>query len=153
MYRIYQIEDETSLDDIAKKFNTTVQNLKQINGILNDYNVQRGSYIIVPISDMEDGNFEIYRVKQGDSIYSIAQEFGLNYLDVLNLNGLDRDQYIYPNQEIMIPKKDLVFIITKENETLSDAASRLNTTEEEIIRQNRTIYLVPDQLMVYKKRV
>lgn len=153
MYRIYQIEDETSLDDIAKKFNTTVQNLKQINGILNDYNVQRGSYIIVPILDMEDGNFEIYRVKQGDSIYSIAQAFGLNYIDLLNLNGLDRDQYIYPNQEIMIPKKDLVFIITKENETLSDAADRLDTTEEEMIRQNRTIYLVPDQLMVYKKRV
>lgn len=150
MYRIYQIENETTLEEVANKFNTSVDNLKQVNGIYDDYDVERGNYIIVPA--FENENFQIYRVKQGDSIYAIARQYNINYNDLLNLNGLDRDEYIYPNQEIMIPKQDVNFVITKENETLLDISNKLNTTKDEIIRQNSTIYLMPDQLIIYKKR-
>ena len=101
MYRIYQIENETSLEEIANKFNTTTDNLKKINGINNSYYIQRGNYIIVPL--LENENFETYKVKQGDSMYAIAQKYNVNYNDLLDLNGLDKDEYIYPNQEILIP--------------------------------------------------
>lgn len=150
MYRIYQIENETSLEEIANKFNTTADNLKKINGINNNYYIQRGNYIIVPL--LENENFETYKVKQGDSMYAIAQKYNVNYNDLLDLNGLDKDEYIYPNQEILIPKPGVNFIVTKENETLADISNKLDMTQDEIIRQNSTIYLMPDQLIIYKKR-
>lgn len=153
MYRIYQINNESSLKEIADMFNTTEDNLKQINGIMDNYMVSRGNFIIVPIMEKPTNeNFDIYRVKQGDSIYQIAQKYDVDYMDLLELNGLDKDQYIYVNQEIMVPKTGVDFIIVKENETLNNVLNSLNTTADELIRQNRTIYLMPDQLIVYKKR-
>lgn len=153
MYRIYQINNENSLKEIADMFNTTEENLKQINGIMDNYMVSRGNFIIVPIMEKSSNeNFDIYRVQQGDSIYQIAQKYGVDYMDLLELNGLDKDQYIYVNQEIMVPKTGVDFIVVKENETLNNVLNSLNTTADELIRQNRTIYLMPDQLIVYKKR-
>lgn len=153
MYRIYQINNESSLKEIADMFNTTEDNLKQINGIMDNYMVSKGNFIIVPIVEKSSNeNFDIYRVKQGDSIYSIAQSYNVDYMDLLELNGLDKDQYIYTNQEIMVPKTGVDFIIVKENETLNNVLNSLNTTADELIRQNKTIYLMPDQLIVYKKR-
>ena len=69
MYRIYQIVDERSLDDIANKFDTNVDTLKQINGIDDTYIVSRGNYLIVPTSNGEgtNSNFITYIVKPGDS--------------------------------------------------------------------------------------
>lgn len=153
MYRIYQIQNETSLSEIANKFNTNEEQLMMINGFDNNYVVRRGNYIIVPISNInENENFEIYRVKSGDTIYKIAQQYEIDYKQLLDLNGLDRDQYIYVNQEILVPKKDVLFRITKENETLNSLADELKTTTNDIIEQNDTIYVVPQQLIVYKKR-
>ena len=139
--------------EIADMFNTTEDNLKQINGIMDNYMLSKGNFIIVPIMEKSSNeNFDIYRVKQGDSIYSIAQRYDVDYMDLLELNGLDKDQYIYVNQEIMVPKTGVDFIVVKENETLNNVLNSLNTTADELIRQNRTIYLMPDQLIVYKKR-
>lgn len=69
MYRIYQIVEENSLDDIASKFNTDVNTLKQINGISDDYVVRMGNYLIVPVSESTDSNFITYVVKPGDTLF------------------------------------------------------------------------------------
>ena len=45
MYKIYKVNSNDSLDSIARRFNTTVSNLQDING--KDYIVE-GELIIVP---------------------------------------------------------------------------------------------------------
>ena len=45
MYQVYQILDNESLESLADKFNTTVSDLKSINGIVND-DVTVGSLIV-----------------------------------------------------------------------------------------------------------
>ena len=42
--------------------------------------------------------------------------------------------------------------ITKEGDTLSSVTKSLNANLEAIINQNRRIYLLPEQLIVYKKK-
>lgn len=152
MYRIYQIGEETMLSEIANKFNTNEEQLKIINGIDNNYVVKRGNYIIVPFSNInENENFDIYKVRSGDTIYKVAQNYNVDYKQLLDLNGLDKDEYIYANQEILVPKQDVLFKITKENETLNTLATKWQITIDDIIKQNATIYLKPEQLIVYKK--
>lgn len=153
MYRIYQISDELSLLDIANKFNTTEDELKLINGLNDNVTIKRGDFIIVPMKDTaQNENFDIYVVKQGDSIYKIAQSYGVNYNELADLNGLDKDEYIYANQEILVPKRNVQFTITDTRDTLNDVANRLSTKVSDIIEQNKTIFLAPEQLIVYKKR-
>ena len=106
--------------------------------------------IIVP-NNQNDDWFDTYIVQKGDNLYAIAQKYNISLIDLLNINGLDKDDYIYPNQEIMVPKKNVKVIITKEDDTLNSASKRLGMNTEEMLYQNDNIYLLPEQLLVYKK--
>ncbi len=147
MYKIYKVTTGDTLESIAKKFNTTVRELQDING--KDY-ISFGEMIIVP-NNQNDDWFDTYIVQKGDNLYAIAQKYNISLIDLLNINGLDKDDYIYPNQEIMVPKKNVKVIITKEDDTLNSASKRLGMNTEEMLYQNDNIYLLPEQLLVYKK--
>ena len=49
-----------------------------------------------------------YVVKKGDSIYGIAKEYGLNYTEVMQLNGLTADsaKLIQPGQKIVLKNSE-----------------------------------------------
>ena len=112
MYKIYQIEYGDTIEGIANKTGTTASNIKSINGFTSDDNLVVGSLMIVP--DMQEKIFQSYIVKQGDSIYSIARSFDVDPDTLLLLNGLNKSDYIYPNQEITIPMKNVVVYVTKQ---------------------------------------
>ena len=146
MYRVYQVMPGETLDSIAKKIGTTMEELMKLNG---NIVVTPGMNIIVPTN----GNdlFRTYVVKQGDNMYMIARDYNVNYEDIIRLNGLDRDDYIYPGQEILIPNEGVGIFITEEGSTLNDAVTNLGVDVNSLLMQNDTIYLLPDQLIVYKK--
>lgn len=146
MYKIYEVSKGDTLESIAKKFNTTVSNLQDIN----DKNyIVLGELIIVPNNTKSEW-FEMYTVKKGDSLYKIAQQYNISLDDLLNINGLDKENYIYPGQEIIVPKKDVNVIVTRELETLDSASERLGMDNNELVYQNDKIYLMPEQLLIRK---
>lgn len=149
MYKIYKIQNEKTLLDIANKFDISVVQLKTINGIDDNYKVQEGNFIIVP--KLENDNFITYKVKSGDSIYKIAESINVPYEQLLELNGLGKDEYIYIDQEILIPNKDVKFKIIEIDETLTKVADDLAAPIQEIIKQNDNIILNPNQLIVYRR--
>lgn len=146
MYEIYMIEDGDTLDIIATKTGTSVDNLREINKKIN---IMPGEYIIVPASNND--YFEMYTVEQGDNMYKIALEFGVDVNTLMLLNGLNKDDYIYPNQQLIVPKGMVDIYITKQGDTFDTLVNGLNTDYENIIDQNRKIMLVPDQLVVIRR--
>jgi LysM repeat protein len=146
MYKIYKIEENDNLQNIADKFNTTTDELIAINGFNDGYEILNNQYIVVPV--IKDNLFELYTIKKGDNIYKIAKQVGMSTDDLLKLNGLEENDIIYPNEEILIPKDGINFCITKNDDTISTISDKLNSSKEEIINQNETIYLLPDQLIV-----
>ncbi len=148
MYKIYQIEYGDTLDTIAIKTNTTVDNLKMINGIDNDYNIGVGNLIIVPNSN---DIFQIYKVGVGDTIYSISRKYNVDPAILFAINGLNKDDYIYPNQEIMIPSENVMVYITRENDTVEDVLNNLGVDIGTLINENDKIFVLEDQLMIHRK--
>lgn len=147
MYKIYKVTSGDTFESIAKKFNTTVKDLQEIND--KDY-ITIGELIIVP-NTQNDSWFDIYTVEKGDNLYAIANKYNISLMDLLNINGLDKDNFIYPGQELMVPKKNVKVIITSDDETINSASKRLGLNNEELLYQNDNIYLLPEQLLVYKK--
>ncbi len=147
MYKIYKVVSGDTIDSIAKKFNTTVKNLQEIND--KDY-ISVGDLIVVP-NNMNNDWFDIYIVKKGDNLFSIAQKYDISLNDLLKVNGLENDDYIYPNQEIMVPVSNIKVIVTDKNDTINSASKRLGLNSEELLYQNSNIYLLPDQLLINKK--
>lgn len=148
MYKIYQVEMGETLDSIATKLGTDVETLKQINGINGNVSLMPGSFLIVPTLD---DRFLTYTVKTGDTIYNISSKYGVDPNLVLKLNGLETENYIYPDQKIIIPNTNYQFYITKKNDTLLNVAQALNKNIDELLQTNENLYLEPDQMIIYNK--
>lgn len=148
MYSIYQIQAGDTLDTIANKVGTTKQILLTINGLA-DTNIFPGNYIVIPMN--VNLPFTTYTVKKGDNIYEIAREYGVDYETLLEINGLNKNDYIYPDQEIIIPNKSFNVYVTRDNDSLATVAAKLGANQVDLIRDNATIYLLPEQLILYRK--
>ena len=149
MYKIYQVEYGDTIDIIASKTGTTRDNIKNINGINNDSEFVVGSLIIVPKEETQI--FQNYVVKRGDSVYSIAKAYNVDPATLLLINGLNKDDIIYPNQQIVIPKSDVVVYVTKEGDTINGITNNLGIDGNSLNKENERIFVVEDQLIVHNK--
>ena len=150
MYEIYTVQAQDTLDKIANQYGTTVGTLAQINGISSDSNLVPGNQLVVPVSKQQP--YTYYTVKKGDNMYEIASNNGIDYLLLLQLNGLDKDDYIYPNQTIMLPKKGLSVYLTKNDDTLDGVLKNLGISIDELMNENEKIYLRPEQILIFKEK-
>lgn len=148
MYDIYTIQNGDTVESIASKYNITPYILYQLNGFNPNYILTPGNNIIVP--KISSTYFDYYTIKKGDNLYKIAQKYDVDYNILALINGLEKEDYIYPNQVIAVPKNGVKYYIVKEQETLTDIARNLNTNIESVLNQNKDLYLLPEQLIIYK---
>ncbi len=149
MYDIYTIENGDTIETIARKYNTSPSVLYQINNLTSGSFLTPGTTLIVP--KKSSNYFEYYNVQTGDTLFGIARNNNVDYKLLAMINGLDVNDYIYPNQTIMIPKRGVSFYVTKEGDTLNNVLDNFKTDINNLIRQNSRIYLLPEQLIVYKQ--
>ena len=147
MYSIYEVLNNETLNDISKKLNISIDELIDLNGPLDD--IIPGQLLIVP---KQDSVYQTYIVKKGDNLYNIAQRYDTDVKTLELLNGLDGDDYIYPNQKLLIPKKNVGIYIVNNNETLSELLNSLPIGWDNLNRLNKKIYLVPEQIIIYDKK-
>ena len=41
--------------------------------------------------------------------------------------------------------------LVKDNETINDIANKINVAAEDLVKQNASLYLIPNQVVIYKK--
>lgn len=98
-----------------------------------------------------DTYFDYYKIEKGDTLYKIGKEYNINPSLLASLNGLDENDYIYPNQMILVPNKNYSYYITKSGDTLQMVADTFEVSPEKVIKDNKTIYLLEGQMIVKKK--
>lgn len=144
MYGIYKIQNGDTLDSLAKRYGVSPEILKNLN---QNSSFAVGSNIIVPTMNEY---FEIYTIEKGDNLYNIARKYNTDYNLLALLNGINVDDYIYPNTTILVPKRDVKYYITKDNDTLLSVNRLLGGNINKLLSQNNNIYLEEGQLIVYK---
>lgn len=149
MYNVYRILEGDTLEALANRFDTTVDNLKVLNSLENE-DFQDRREILVP--ETSKRYFEYYRVQKGDSLYGIGRRYNINPELLASLNGLNYSDYIYPDQLIMIPKSNYSYYITKEGDTIDSVANVLDVSREKLLGENDIVYLLEGQLLVKENR-
>jgi membrane-bound lytic murein transglycosylase D len=97
-----------SLFNIAKRYSTTTETLKQLNGLagseLNIGQVLKVPTLIQkePIPEPAAGKLRAHIVRKGDTPRSIALQYGMSIERLLKLNGLKTNSKIYPKQKILV---------------------------------------------------
>ena len=149
MFNKYVTRNGESLETIAKKLNISLEKLQKANNLYYLGELRAGSEIILP----EDSKnyFNYYTIEKGDSIYEIARRYNINPDLLAAMNGLKNEDYIYPGQEILIPKNNYSYYLTAEGDTLDMVANVFNKSKNKVLEENETIYLLPDQLIVSRK--
>ena len=150
MFDQYRLKPGDTLKSVAKKFDTNESTLKDLNNIYYSDSIRAGMEIIVPKNSNQ--YFSYYTIEQGDSIYAIARKYNINPELLAGLNGLDMDDYIYPGQEILIPKSEYSYYITKEGDTLDTVSGMFKISKSRLLDNNSTIYLQAGQILVNKVR-
>ena len=150
MYDIYTIKDNDTIESISKKFGISPSNLYKLNGFSPDYILEVDSNIVVP--KKQNPYFDYYTVKKGDNLYKIAQIYNVNENLLAELNGLNKQDYIYSNQVIVVPKKGVNIYITKDGDTLMGIIKGINANVNILLSENPNIYLKSDQIIIYKEK-
>ena len=145
MYEIYTVANADTVESIADAFNISPANLYKLNGFNPDFILQPQMNIIVP--KVSNAYFEYYTVKKGDNLYRIAKEYGVDENLLAILNGLNKTDYIYPNQTIVIPQKGVGVYITQQGDTINGIAQGINANLLSLLSQNPQIYLMSEQII------
>lgn len=149
MFDSYIIKKGDTIESISSRFNVSRDYLIDINNMYYIEDFKEGREIIVPKES--ENYFNTYVIEKGDTLYQIAKKYNINPDLLSSLNGINKDDYIYPNQEILVPKNNYKYYITSEGDTLKTVKDLFDVTYEELLKQNKAIYLLKEQLIAVKK--
>lgn len=163
--KIYTIAKGDSLYQIAKKYNTTVDELKKLNN-LSSNNLTIGMKLKIPVSSSTTNNEETpsstktytYQVKKGDTLYQIAKNNNTTVDAIKKLNNLSSNTLTIGSiiklpssntssntseEDIYIVKSgDTLYQIAKNNNTTVDAIKKLNNLSSNTLTIGQTL-LIP----------
>ncbi len=95
--------------------------------------------------------YDNYIIKKGDTIYAISKRYNINPELLSLINGLKINDYIYENQEILIPKSGYSYYFTKSGDNLNDILDLFNVSYKDFNKVNNRILLEEGQLFAYKR--
>ena len=128
----YKVVSGDTLWSIAKKFDTTVNEIKRLNNLSNNL-LKVGTNLIVPNGNNTDS--DTYTVSRGDTLYSIARKNNISIDRIRELNNLTSD-VLRVGQVLKLKESVINKYIVKLGDTLYSIASKFNTTVDTIKRLN-----------------
>lgn len=138
-YEEYTVKKGDSLYTIAKAYETTVNELTDIN-MLTSTVIYPGQVLLVPKlkNEKTEYYFEDYITEVGDTIESVGKKYGIDPVTL----GLYNDFGILSlasNQIIKIPRSNLY--VVQNGDTVDSILLKTNRSAEELLRQNSSNWL------------
>lgn len=98
----YTVKKGDTLSSIAKSFNTNVSYLLKLNNFDLHQRIFIGQKVLVPSEGSI--NLKKYKVKQGDTLYSLAKNSSITIDELCEINNIKRDDTLYLGQILNLPK-------------------------------------------------
>ena len=106
---VYVVKNGDSLYSIANKFGVSVESLKSINGITGNL-INVGQRLVIPSdAGVNPGDYVVYTVKRNDSLWNIANSYGVSVNDIVDYNNLGTT-VLQIGQQLLIPNLNNSFI-------------------------------------------
>ena len=138
-YVEYTVSKGDSLYEIAKKYNTTVATLTDVNMLTNN-TIFPGQVLLIPkaVDSSNDYFFESYSVQPGDNLELVANKLGVDPV-LLGLYNDFSSYQLVEGQTIKIPRNNTYTV--KQGDTVDTILKTTNRTSEQILRANASNWL------------
>ena len=155
----YVVKRGDSLYSIASKFGIKLEDLKNANGLSGNL-INVGQVLTIPTSsDIVSGDYVIYTVKLGDSLWKIANQYGISVSDIISYNNLG-STVLNIGQQLLIPTQDYsmndtadvgVVYVVKSGDSLWSIAKKYNVSVNDIKNANNlssNMLTIGEQLII-----
>ena len=157
--RHYRVQRGDSLRRIAKRFNTTVSALADLNQLERLHLIQIGQILRIPVK------YDRYRVRRGDTLGRIAKRFGTTVDTLVAMNNMEQAHFIKPDQMLRVPAGGTAASAAvhepvppqqprhyrvRRGDTLGRIAKRFGTTVDTLVAMNnmeQAHFIKPDQML------
>lgn len=124
---IHVVQRGESLWQIANRYQVTIGQITNINGLENPNQLVVGQALIIPSYDA------FHTVRSGEALWLIAQRYGTTADAIVTANGITNPALIYPGTVLRIPA---IRHTVQRGEALWQIAQRYGVTVQAIIRAN-----------------
>jgi LysM repeat protein len=100
---VHIVRQGETLQSIASMYGTTVEALALANGIVNTNYIWVGQRLTIPGASTSQASGQTYVVQVGDTLSSIAVQFGTTAYAIAYANNLPNVNVIYVGQTLIIP--------------------------------------------------
>jgi membrane-bound lytic murein transglycosylase D len=155
-FKTHVVRKGDTLSQIARIYRVDMEPLLQINRLAKKSRLSIGMNLLIPIPKQKGSQKReiakvkveemIYTIKKGDTLWSIANEMGVNIGALTRWNHLQPDKILIPGNKLkikMVPtsgsngkEKEVVYVV-KAGDTLADIALKYSVTVSEIMRWNQ----------------
>lgn len=108
--RTHRVAAGETLSVIARRHGTSVRALMALNGLRNEHHVRAGAQLRLPgaaagqLAATAEAGSTVYRVRSGDSLWSIAQRHGVSMAALKSVNNLaGGGSHLMVGQELRLP--------------------------------------------------
>jgi len=106
----YQVAQGDTLFSIARKFKVNIEDITKLNRLGSSTLIHPGDIIKIPSKGYVEAakeavaknNKTVYRVKRGDTVYSIARLYNMKPETIRKLNNLKRNPKLKPGMELTV---------------------------------------------------
>jgi len=150
-YVLYTVKKGDNLYSIAGEYGVSVESIKKENNLTSNL-LSIGQILKIPTKD-NSIDYDEYEVKAGDSLYTIAQKYGITVEELMRFNNL-KNTILSVGQILKIPKEEDNFgpikecygtgyeepkyetYVVKKGDNLYDIARRYNTSVIDLMNLN-----------------
>ena len=133
----YTVQKGDSLWSIANKFNISVEDLKSANNLTSNL-LNIGQTLKIPSEESPvTGDYIVYTISKGDSLYSIAQKYNTTVNELIKYNNLSSTN-LKIGEQLLIPTTEskINTYIVKSGDSLYSIAKKYGVTVDELKKAN-----------------
>ena len=131
----YTVKKGDTLYSISKAYNVPIDLLKSANNLTSN-TLSVGQQLVIPSTT---SNYQTYTVKRGDTLYSIAREFGVSIDELMRVNNLS-SSVLSIGQNLVIPTNtsniNYKTYVVQKGDTLYSIARNFNVSVDSIVNLN-----------------